>query len=196
MDKKNIFPMFYDEPLTDLNFSNWKLLPPMFRCFIGITRFERKIGFFLRWSNHCSYNWVLNFILHSFSEIWVKKMSLQVPPGGLGASQIQQIRRCSTSCSPEILTWTGVLVCVSRMLATRSRPRASVSFDPADHRPYEVPRLNPPPPKESRDALLNDFPLFMMTPSSQWKLCRLIESTLNVTLILHPSDPFRNGKGH
>ena len=46
MDKKNIFPMFYDEPLTDLNFSNWKLLPPMFRYFIGITRFERKIGFF------------------------------------------------------------------------------------------------------------------------------------------------------
>ena len=65
--------------------------------------------------------------------IWVKKMSLQVPPGGLGG--IQQIGRCSTSCSPEILTWTGVLVCVSRMLATRSRPRASVSFDPADHRP-------------------------------------------------------------
>ena len=63
-------------------------------------------------------------------------------------------------------------------------------------RPNEVPRLNPPPPKESRDALLNDFPLFMMTLSSQRKLCRLIESTLNVALILHPSDPFRNGKGH
>ena len=135
MDKKNIFPMFYDEPLTDLNFSNWKLLPPMFRCFIGITRFERKIGFFFTMiqSLLLQLSPQLDFTL--VFQIWVKKMSLQVPPGGLGASQIQQIRRCSTSCSPEILTWTGVLVCVSRMLATRSRPRASVSFDPADHRP-------------------------------------------------------------
>ncbi len=37
-------------------------------------------------------------------------------------------------------------------------------------RPNEVPRLNPPPSKESRDVLFHDFPLFTMTPSSQWKL--------------------------